>query len=382
LRDLEYLGAFRFPSSSGAASSWGFQQGDLAFQADGDPGNTDAFPGSLFAPGNSTQRLVAEIGIPAPVVSASRNPDELPQATTLQEFGDARCPDMPSGSSAHPPALEYVPEGAGAVGNRLYTCYADNYQVGGQRLNSYGSASLTASAFDPRGAWYVGPLEAYSSPDYMAATSYIASLATPLAGHRLAAGGSRYGSYHWGPTLVAYTPWTAGLEAPANGASLAYTPLLMYDRRSDEDRWSAAGAKKVLRGAAPNDIWRGGAWVSFGGKSAFAVVGIKGHGDYWYVSGAGPRQSNYRSLMLLYDVRDFEEVAAGTMAPNEPQPYAVLDLGRWLFSANDNDDTWSVEKKGPGGMAFDPGNGLLYIVETKVYGTYEDKPIVHVFRVK
>jgi hypothetical protein len=88
--DLEYVGAFRLPGASGG-SSWEWSGGGLAYFPDGDPGGAgDGFPGSLFGIGHDWHNFVSEISIPAPIISAAKDPGQLNTAATLQPFADPR----------------------------------------------------------------------------------------------------------------------------------------------------------------------------------------------------------------------------------------------------------------------------------------------------
>ncbi len=378
---LVYMGAFRLPAYSGDDSNWGFMMGDITFYPEGDPDNTDDYPGSIYAPGNATQRYFAEITIPVPVISTNKDYNDLNRAETLQEFADIQSPNMPDGPAAAPPAIEYLPAQPGQSDPYLYTCFGDDYQVGGERLKSFGAGDMDLS--NPIGGWYLGPNVNYSEPQYMTTIDYIFDMPEPLNDHLLIAGGSRYGAYHWGPVLLAYSPWNDGSPLPGDGTELSFTPLLMYDARTTEQNYYDKDEdENYLNGAGVNDIWRGAAWTNVEDKSAIVISGIKGHGDYWYVGGAGPRMSNYRSLLLFYDPRDITAVADGLRQPDEPQPYAVIDLDEIMFSINENDEYWAINSKGPGGIAFDRENKIIYMVEQKVYGMYDDEAIIHVWELQ
>lgn len=82
----------------------------------------------------------------------------------------------------------------------------------------------------------------------------------------------------------------------------------------------------------------------------------------------------FEGRIVFYDPADLAAVAAGTMATWAPQPYASLDIDRYLYHVT------SAQQKGHvGGVAFDREHGLLYIVEPLADG---DKPLVHVWRVE
>jgi hypothetical protein len=77
-KNIKYLGAFRLPEAAGDVD-WGYSGNAVTHYPDGDPnGPNDGFPGSLFATGNDTNLQVAEISIPAPVISKTKNVEDLP----------------------------------------------------------------------------------------------------------------------------------------------------------------------------------------------------------------------------------------------------------------------------------------------------------------
>ncbi|HII38993.1 TPA: hypothetical protein HA318_03255, partial [Candidatus Micrarchaeota archaeon] len=86
--DLQYVGAFRVPETgSYEVESWYYGGAMIAYYPQGDAaGSGDGFSGSLYGTGLATQHRVSEITIPAPVISVSKNAEELNTATTLQPF--------------------------------------------------------------------------------------------------------------------------------------------------------------------------------------------------------------------------------------------------------------------------------------------------------
>ncbi|MBU0993058.1 MAG: hypothetical protein KJ737_11245 [Proteobacteria bacterium] len=84
--DLAYRGAFRLPDVS-RGSDWTYSGYGMTFYPEGDPaGASDGYPGSIYAVGNDQDQMVAEISIPVPVISASKNLNDLNTATMLQPF--------------------------------------------------------------------------------------------------------------------------------------------------------------------------------------------------------------------------------------------------------------------------------------------------------
>jgi len=103
-----------------------------------------------------------------------------------------------------------------------------------------------------------------------------------------------------------------------------------------------------------------------------------------HTSSRGWWSSRFVGRLLLYDPDDLARVAAGTMEPWAPQPYAFLDVESWLYR---NPSHVDLEEIGPGvqqrfrlgDVTFDRQNGLLYLLE--LYAD-EARPVVHVFRVR
>jgi hypothetical protein len=181
------------------------------------------------------------------------------------------------------------------------------------------------------------------------------------------------------------------------------------------------------------DQWEGGAWLTTSsGKSAVLFAGTKGTGaqnwygyihptnplspcvdmdvvgDFWpcrmadgtecpetdvvfcctegddCISARGWWSTRFDAQFILYDPADLAQVAVGTMASWEPQPYAVIDIDEHLYF---NPPVWDEFEVGWGdqrrdrisAVAFDRANGYLYVLE--VHGD-EAKPMIHVWQVQ
>ena len=75
--NLRYQGAFRLPEGSGG-SNWEYSDYAMTYCPEGDlDGPDDGYPGSIFALGHDHQQMASEIGIPVPLISAKKNPDDL-----------------------------------------------------------------------------------------------------------------------------------------------------------------------------------------------------------------------------------------------------------------------------------------------------------------
>ncbi len=74
-----------------------------------------------------------------------------------------------------------------------------------------------------------------------------------------------------------------------------------------------------------------------------------------------------KASFLFYDPQDLEEVVKGTKQAHEPQPYAILDVGEYLFT----------EEPRLLSCAFDRQNRLLYVVEPN-----HEQPLIHIWKIR
>jgi hypothetical protein len=385
--DLVYRGAFRLPGESGG-SSWEWSGDGLAYRSDGDPGGAgDGYPGSLFGIGHDWQHYVSEVSIPAPVVSSTKDPADLPRARTLQPFADVRgelYPDL--GSEILRADVEYLPAQGGQSSGKLYLGWGRHMQQD-ERNATHMWCETDLSDPRPQGPWSVGGLEDYLTCDYLVTVDPVWAAAN-APGKLLATGRFRDGGQAgMGPSLFAVAPWLSG-NPPAPGTRLPAVTLLRYDS-------VYTGAEHILDGYHHADEWSGAAWLSSagsGGKAAVVFAGTKGRGDCWYgfpdgtvwpdeppyppvppEGGRGWWSSRFEGQLLFYDPADLAAVARGDMAADRPQPYAVLDLDRFLYHV-----AGEQQKYHTGALTFDRQRGRLFLIEPLADG---DRSIVHVWSV-
>lgn len=386
--DLVYRGAFRLPGESGG-SSWEWSGDGLAYCADGDPGGAgDGYPGSLFGIGHDWQHYVSEVSIPAPVVSADKDPADLPRARTLQPFADVRgdlYPDL--GTEIRRSDVEYLPAQGGQSSGKLYLGWGRHMQQD-ERNATHMWCQTDLSDPRPRGPWSVGGLEDYLTCDYLF-TVDPAWAATNAPGKLLATGRFRDGGQAgMGPSILAIAPWQSG-NPPAPGTRLPAVTLLRYDS-------VYTGAEHILDGYHHSDEWSGAAWLASAGgsgKSAVVFAGTKGTGDCWYgfsdgtvwpdeppyppVPPDGDRgwwSTGFQGQLLFYDPADLAAVARGDLAADRPQPYAVLDLDPHLYHV-----TGEQQKYHAGALTFDRQHGRLFLIEPLADG---ERSIVHVWSLR
>ena len=374
---LLYRGAFRLPGPSGG-SSWAYSGDGLTYYPAGDPGGAaDGFTGSLFGIGHDWQHSVSEVSIPAPAVSATKDAAELPVATTLQQFADVRgslYPDL--GVEMLRADVEYVPSP-----DRLVLCWGRHFQEG-EANRAHMVCGLDLSDPVPAGPWSVGGYEDYITNDYLCSVDP-AWAAANAPGMTLATGRFRDGGQGaMGPSLLVVAPPTTGVPP---GAVLPAVPLLRYDDVT------VANAR-TLQDYHHSDEWTGAAWLSSGGRSAVVFAGTKGTGDCWYGFSDGTRwpegppyptvppewergwwSTGFTAELLFYDPADLADVAAGRLAADQPQPYAVLPVDSLLYGLRDGQDTHHVAD-----IAFDRVHGRLFLVEPFATG---GDAIVHVWEI-
>jgi len=384
-KDLAYRGAFRLPDGP-EEYGWGWSGQGLAYRPDGDAGGPDdGYPGSLFGVGHNWNTWVSEIGIPKPVISRTKNPGELNTARTLQKFADIRGALFEGRDLEQPRVgLSYLPAQGRQTSGKLYFCWAAHM---GQENKSpaHGWCEVNLARPESVGLWNIAGLSQYVTCDYI----------TPIPPNwarentpdmRLATGRMRDGGQvSQGPTLVAFGPWNEG-NPPEPNAQLKGVVLLKYsDVTSEENR--------TMQGYHHSDDWSGAAWMTSGDRSAVVFVGTKGRGKCWYGFANGvvwPEEGPYPPVppypndqrgwwstsfaaqMLFYDPADLAAVAQNKAKPHEPQPYAVMDVGKVLLKSRPR------SQHRLGAAAFDPSAGMLYVIELR---GDEDKSVIHVWKV-
>ncbi|MFH2023255.1 MAG: hypothetical protein ABIJ10_02970, partial [Candidatus Micrarchaeota archaeon] len=394
--DVEYLGAFKLPGSSGG-SDWTWGGGSAAtFYPDGDSGGVaDGFSGSLYAVGHDHQQMVSEISIPVPV--NSRNLADLNTATTLQPFTNVRGSSFPSIPDFGYPAMEYLPAQGTQTSGKLHLAWGFHL-FSGVNTNTHSWTNLTLSSSSTPPAWRIDGYTPFVTADYMFAIpeSWTSSNAP---GMRLATGRFREGVWSGrGPTLFAYGPWNDD-NPPAGGSTVEVIPLLLYGEQEPGGLEITNHDYMQMNNFCEADEWSGGAWLTKNNKSAVMFVGTKGTGDCWYgfsdgtvwpYGGPYPEvpswphndrgfwAENISAQMIFYDPADLAAVANGSMETYEPQPYTVINLDNYLYDSGY--DYIGQKRHLVGAAAFDRENGLLYIFEKRV-GSIDEQSVVHVFRV-
>jgi len=426
--DLEYLGAFRLPGGDERPTTFAYGGNAMTFNPNGDSfGPDDGFSGSLFVTGHDRLAYgelpdgsqVAEISIPVPV--KSKNLDDLNYAEFLQGFHNVAEGFFTGLDEIPRIGMEYLDNPA--TGPKIHLAWGQHLQPK-TPIASHAWFGPTLSTPNMQGPWFIGDQSPYSVNGYL--FEIPASWADQhTEGRYLATGRFRDGGWSgMGPALFAYRPWLDERGTPAPpGTHLEETVLLLY-----ESSLNTPDIEHCLSGYQHPDEWEGGAWLTTNaGKQAVLFAGTKGTGDkYWYgyINPAGPEypcvdqsfvgeftvcrmadgipcppedliecvgHSDYRgwwsarfdAQFIFYDPDDLARVAAGEMAPWEPQPYASLDVDEFLFLnpvgiEQDMLGTGIQRRYRIGAVAYDRGDDLLYVLELFADGA---KPVVHVWKI-
>jgi len=372
----------------------------MTYYPGGDPdGPNDGYPGSLFAVGHDHHQMVSEISIPAPVISATKNVEELNTAETLQEFRDITGGCF--GELELPRAgFEYLPSQEEGKSGWLHFCWGEHLQF--ERAVSHGRCELDLSTPKLAGPWYLGEYTNTTTTDYLFEIPQAwADAHAPE--QRLATGRFQDGgAAGWGPALFAYEPPNED-SLPARGETVTkVTPLLLYGIREPGVPELTVSEEMKMTTYKHPDEWTGGAWLTVGDKSAVIFVGIKAVGKAWYGYSNGveyptsgdpnepvpevppwPHDSRgwwserIEAQVFLYDPNDLADVARGAEKTWEPQPYATLNIDKYLFDPgydHEREKRYTV-----GAVSFDRARGILYILERRADA---DKSLVHVFKLE
>ncbi len=425
-----YLGAFRLPGGDTPPQTFAYGGNAMTFNPDGDPANSDGFPGSLFITGHDRMAYgdlpdgdqVAEVSIPVPLTADT--PGELPEAGFLQEFQDVTAGYFTDLEEIPKVGLQYLNHPA--TGPKLHLAWGQHLQPDNAASHAWFNPTLADPDF--RGVWFIGNQNLYSVNGYL--FDIPAAWADAYAsGRYLATGRMRDGGQGgMGPTLFAYRPWLPDGSAPPSGTRLEETTLLLY-----ENAYATEEIVRCLDGYQHADEWEGGAWITTpGGRGAVLFAGTKGTGTkYWYgyrnaagaevpcvdaevtdfttcrmadgsacppedftgccseatggcLSSRGWWSTRFDAQFILYDPADLARVAAGELESWEPQPYAIIDIDEHLYLSPPE---WDVIDLGAGDQrrmrvgdaTFDRDNGYLYVLE--LYAD-EASPVVHVWEVR
>ena len=376
--DFQYLGAFRLPEGSGG-SDWGYSGEALTYYPIGDPSGSDEHVGSLFGVGHAWHSYISEISIPQPIISPSKNPDDLPVARTLREFTDVRTGigQLNVLQEIVRVGMEYLPARGSQSEGKLYLSWGAHFQEDEQNVASHMWCNPDFTGAE--GAWWVADYSLYSVNDYLFEIPQ--EWADQYTGGRSLATG-RYRDGGWsgmGPSLYAIAPWQHGTP-PVNGARLEAVQMMQYSTTFHEDPTDYR-----MQDYHNSDEWTGGAWLESGNLSAVVFVGTKGIGDSaWYGNSLGPClecdergwwSAAFQGQFRFFDPRDLAHAAEGIVQPYEVQPYAVLPIDEVLFSVDSANMKYHTA-----GCAYDRERNFFYMMEPTADES-RDRSIIHVWRI-
>ncbi|MBD3229148.1 MAG: hypothetical protein GF329_13250 [Candidatus Lokiarchaeota archaeon] len=410
--DLSYLGAFRLPYYDGNVS-WSWGGTGAAFNPNGDPLNSDGYPGSMYGIGHDHTMYISEISIPIPIDTS--NIEDLNTASTLRDFSNIRpgvgnLTSLFNNANIRYAGLAYLSAQGSQTSAKLYSSWGVHLQEDEQNQASH--MWCDADFSDTAGAWRVGSsyLELYQSNDYMCEIPGLFSdNHSTTEGNYLATGRFREGGWGGqGPNLYAIAPWKDG-SPPSDGTELSSVRLLGYS--STHPFGYDFGGGHTMQYYHDSDEWSGVSWLTTESKAALIFIGTKGKGNCWYGYSDGTEyptdgsefngtipdyphdnrgywSTSFDAEVIFYDPADLAAVAEGELEPYDPQPYARLSLDEYLFNIDkinhpDFPDDRNMHRLG--GCTFDRSNGYLYIFEYRGEpaegGWNDDNAIVHVFQV-
>lgn len=364
--DLTYLGAFRTPDTA----DYAWAVGMVAYVPTRN---------SLVLAANDDQW--AELTIPVPRISPTKDPDDLEAAEEIVS------PSPIWATLA--PLVDLADKMGGLVWyeNRFWCSSYESFNAA--RRDNLGITSIDDNFGDPRGGWRVGPSGVqYPIDDLFHANKthgYIMVIpqawsARYAPGKRLASGRHReagtQGSGN-GPALFAF-------EANASaqpGADLGGVPLMAFPFQ--DDMW----ANYLWPEYTADDKYQA-VWVETGDRQAVIIGSTKGLGPVYYGIGQtcnsykGYHAEPYEPRLYFIDVDDLGAVAEGRMGLSDVRPYEVVSPREvWRHPEDpESDPTCPVDWFAD--FAFDKQGGRLFGVQTGAYRTtYSSRSIVHVWQV-
>ncbi len=368
----------------------------LDYRIDGDSlGPMDGFPGSLFITNvNQPENgFVGEINIPVPVISLTKDINELNETTILQDPVNIRPDNINNWSYVDiwRTGLEYIPSTS-----RLYSSWSYHFTVSGEKnatISFCGAQNLGSSV--KYGAWFIGSPD--SLPNDAMNNDYLFSIPIQWAdsftnGRTLVTGRCRDGGLSGlGPTMYAFQPILT-FPPPAPNTILPFTTLLEYGSVVGTDGYNFPNS---ITGYRLCDSWREALWISVEDQNSVMCVGIKALGFHWYgyhgermrqewiiadvpypdffetdPNDKGWRAHNYQPMAIFYKPEDLAKVATGVLQSYEPQPYSALRFNKSIF--------WGTMQEIVS-AAYDAQNNFLYVAE--LCPNLDGRVLIHVWKV-
>jgi len=401
--DLTYQGAFRLPETF----NWGAR--GMAFYPPGQNGGTllvtgfeapsPGYPPEVcWNPSWNCYAYYGQVAIPTPVVDS--NWENLPEATLIGDmvpFDDGLVAATVNRDNTFVSDIQYLPQRGAQTSDKIYGSIEIWYAEGVFGENTFPTvwmANLDGSG--ARGVFHVGPEEAPYHGRKMG--SYLFTVpqwyADQYLGGRILVTGRSRGTPatavdpvtieggSQGPTLFAFR----ALETDNPTGNLDALPLLYYRVKFPGCAGPNVGdpAQCDYPGFTMCDEWTGAAFVERGTRQAILLLGYKGLGGNCYdeppvvcddpcSDAHGYHCYPYERQVIFYDVADLGRTARGEQDPWSVVPYRIWRPSEFYFQGA---TCWNA-----GGMAFDPGQFRLFMVERGFAGD-TNRTVVHVWQVK
>jgi hypothetical protein len=396
-KDMTYLGAFKLPRPP-AGFSW-----ILSDQGGNGVGGMEYLPTDgtlLILASQKLYRYVTKISIPTPVNSKILG--ELLTAELLRNPVDIAKGIQQSYTMLGD--IHYLPpkelQSTGKLYWSLYGSYTTTCNMYAHCNGQLGWAETDLDNLNSVGMWRFGDCSGtpkccniYGKYIFHAPQDWADAY---TAGRSLIVGYSRSGgAASEGPVMLACAPWQEGNPPPdardglpPNGdgqnepVSNYYLPhdrLLQYEGPNP----TGQTVPHILDGRAVNDKVTSGRWITVGDKRAIVFNGsscLRKWGDfswtypanyypgvYWGGDNEGYHSDPCEPVLWFYSQDDITAVVQGTKQPYEPQPYRRVGLLPFMLSQRSG---YLIA-----GMAYDEGNGKLYLQEVIDPNT----SVIHVF---
>jgi PKD repeat protein len=381
--DFTYIGSFRLPQSANGWST-AFSTGGLAYRYVN--GNLQFFTTSHVYSGG----LVYEFNYPG--VATSSNPNNLPQAQVITNWGDVYTGQKWVGNDG---GTSNLSSGVLTYGlyydmssDRLYWNYGDWYNATNPYNPSFGYSTLDDSTGVATGvgAWSLaGRPEKFDRGGILQIPEWFANAYT--GGNTLGVGFGGYFSItstaSFGPALAAIAPPDPTTDP--DDSSLPNIPLIGYpngapDRaHTDTDytsyydsgtypttpgQWNPANGTGYWSWS--DLIYGAGTWIDTPNGQGVLFIAKVGQGNVWYQTSDRHSQSGAFEWMV-YNPADLAAVASGAKQQWQIQPEyewtdSTLPLGNLDQSGWEGDGASQV-----GGITFDPTTNRLYVLVNAVW---------------
>jgi hypothetical protein len=366
--DLNYIGAFKLPSTSSNGDTFEIGGHPVAFN----PARNSLFIGSRLG-------KLAEVSIPQPVNSADVT--ALPRASYLQGFFEPT-----EGHLSTVGTTGVTVDGLLVYGNRLYGTGSVYYDADNEQRVSHFSRSLNlqepsftgwSSVWSPDRSGFVSGFMALVPSEWqtkLGGPAITGQFGLPIAWRT-----------SWGPSAFAFNPAQIGQSVVPATPNLYYShehPTLGHWSGSNPTYGATAQAGGVAIIAGTRSIlYFGrngmGAYCYGNGTSNQSLVGTLAPDGAHYCydptsTDKGTHAYPYRYQIWAYDLNELAAVKAGTKSPWDVRPYGV-----WPFELPTPEPSIRIA-----GVGYDSATQSIYLVQMRAdKDGYANRPIVHVLRV-